>query len=209
MKILLVGGGGREHALAWRLHQEEPAIELFAAPGNPGIAQLATCLPIPATGIDQLAAFASERAVDFTLVGPEAPLAAGIADLFRAKRLPVFGPSQAAAQIETSKAFSKSLMLDASVPTARARTCGTIEEAKRAIGELGAPVVVKASGLAAGKGVIICSSPDEGLVAARSMLEQGVFGDAGRTVLIEEFMDGEELSLFVITDGEGESFCGA
>lgn len=202
MKILLVGGGGREHALAWRLHQEDPSIQLFAAPGNPGIADLATCVPISVTSTDQLASFAAEKAVDFTLVGPEAPLAAGIVDQFRAKRLPIFGPSRAAAEIETSKAFSKSLMLDAGVPTARARTCNSLEDARRAIDELGAPVVVKASGLAAGKGVIVCASPEEGLVAARYMLEQGAFGDAGRTVLIEEFMEGEELSLFAITDGE-------
>src|SRR5579859_8041246 len=123
MNILLVGGGGREHALAWRLHRENPKTQIFAAPGNPGIAQLAKCVPLAATNIEQLGSFAADQAIDFTLVGPEAPLAGGIVDHFRSKQLPIFGPTKAAAQLETSKAFSKSLMLEAGVPTARARTC--------------------------------------------------------------------------------------
>jgi phosphoribosylamine--glycine ligase len=202
VKILLVGGGGREHALAWRLKQENPATEIVAAPGNPGIAALARCVPIAATAVDALVALARTEPVDWTLVGPEAPLAAGIVDAFQAQRLPVFGPTRAAAMLETSKAFSKSLMVDAGVPTARAVTCETLYEVDRAIAEIGAPLVVKASGLAAGKGVIICMTAKEALQAATAMLAENVFGDAGNTVLIEEFMEGEELSMFFVTDGE-------
>ena len=202
MKVLLVGGGGREHALAWRLRQDDPTTEILAAPGNPGIAELATCLQISATDIDALASVARQHAVDWTLVGPEAPLAAGIVDRFRADRMPIFGPTRAAAMLETSKAFTKALMLDAGVPTARAVTCETLYEVERAIAEIGAPLVVKASGLAAGKGVIICQTAKEALHAATSMLSDNIFGDAGNTILIEEFMEGEELSMFFLTDGE-------
>lgn len=202
MKVLVVGGGGREHALAWRLRQDDPRLELYAAPGNPGIAALATCVPIGPTQIDALVAFARQERIDWTLVGPEIPLSLGIADAFREAGLPIFGPSQAAAQIESSKSYSKTLMIDAGVPTARAAVCTTVAEAHRAIDEIGAPVVVKASGLAAGKGVIICATAGEARAAADGMLAGGSFGDAGATVLIEEFMEGEELSLFVLTDGE-------
>jgi phosphoribosylamine--glycine ligase len=202
MRVLLVGAGGREHALAWRLRQEDPRVEIIAAPGNPGIAELATCVPIGATDIDGLLQLARDRAVDWTLVGPEAPLAAGLADAFLAAGLPVFGPTRAAAMLETSKAFSKMLMVEAGVPTGRAITCTDVDSAFRAIAELGAPVVIKASGLAAGKGVIVCQTVDNARSAARGMLEENAFGDAGATILVEEFMEGEELSVFVLTDGE-------
>jgi phosphoribosylamine--glycine ligase len=202
MRILIVGGGGREHALAWRLRQDDPKAEIFAAPGNPGIAEIATCLPINSLDIERLREFAMLRSIDWTLIGPEAPLAAGIGDAFRATQLPVFGPTAAGAALETSKAFSKMLMVEAGVPTARAFTCASLEEAKRAIATLGAPVVIKASGLAAGKGVIVCATAKEANAAATAMLEEGAFGDAGHTVLVEEFMEGEELSLFVLTDGQ-------
>ncbi|MDB4878032.1 MAG: purD [Gemmatimonadetes bacterium] len=202
MKVLLVGGGGREHALAWRLRQDDPTVQIFAAPGNPGIAELATCVPIGVTDVDALLRFAQEQSVDWTLVGPEAALAAGITDVFRAAGLPIFGPTRAAAQLETSKAFSKTLMVDASVPTGRAVTCTDLASAIRAIDALGAPVVIKASGLAAGKGVIVCQTMDEARAAAAAMLEENAFGDAGATILVEEFMEGEELSVFVLTDGE-------
>jgi phosphoribosylamine--glycine ligase len=202
MKVLIVGGGGREHALAWRLRHEDPAIQLYVAPGNPGIAELATCVPIVATDVAALLRFATEQAVDWTLVGPEAPLALGLADAFKAAGLPVFGPTRAAAMLETSKVFSKTLMVGAGVPTARAVTCETLQDAQRAIDEIGAPVVIKASGLAAGKGVIVCMTEHEARVAAGSMLEENAFGEAGATILVEEFMEGEELSLFVLTDGE-------
>ncbi|HTI63673.1 MAG TPA: phosphoribosylamine--glycine ligase [Gemmatimonadaceae bacterium] len=202
MRVLVVGGGGREHALAWRLRQENPTAKIYAAPGNPGIAQVAQCVALSSADTDGLLAFARREQVDWTLVGPEAPLAGGIADAFRAAGLPLFGPTRAAAMLETSKAFSKALMLDAGVPTARAITCDEVRSADRAIDEIGAPLVIKASGLAAGKGVIVCDSIAEARSAVRSMLEQHAFGEAGATVLVEEFMQGEELSLFVLTDGE-------
>ncbi|HXT18563.1 MAG TPA: phosphoribosylamine--glycine ligase [Gemmatimonadaceae bacterium] len=201
VKVLIVGGGGREHALAWRL-LHEGRYEILAAPGNPGIAQLGKCVPIGATEVEALVALARDEHVAWTLVGPEAPLAAGIADRFRAEGLAVFGPTQAAAMLETSKAFSKSVMIEAGVPTAHATTCETLHDAERAIAEIGAPLVVKASGLAAGKGVIICATTDEAQRAATAMMSDNIFGDAGNTVLIEEFMEGEELSMFFITDGE-------
>jgi phosphoribosylamine---glycine ligase len=202
MKVLVVGSGGREHALAWRLRQDDPAVEIFAAPGNPGIAELGRCIPVAATDVGALAALARETAVDWTLVGPEAALDAGIADVFRSGNLPIFGPSRAAAKLESSKAFAKSIMESAGVPTARALRASSLDEAACAIDELGAPVVIKASGLAAGKGVIVCDTANAARDAARSMLEDHVFGDAGEMILVEEFMEGEELSLFVLTDGE-------
>src|SRR5262245_6910485 len=202
MKVLLVGAGGREHALAWRLRRDVPNIEIVAAPGNPGIAELAKCVPVGGTDVNSLLQLARSESVDWTLVGPEAPLAAGLADAFQANRLPIFGPTRAAAMLETSKAFSKTLMVEAGVPTARATTCSTIGAARRAIDEFGAPVVVKASGLAAGKGVIVCQTVAEAYSVAAAMLEENAFGDAGATVLVEELMEGEELSLFVLTDGE-------
>lgn len=206
LKVLIVGGGGREHALAWRLHRDNPAVELIAAPGNPGIAALAECVAVAATDVDGLLGLARDRGVGLTVVGPEAPLAAGIVDRFRAAGLAVFGPTQAAARIETSKAFSKDLMRRAGVPTARATVCGNVREAHSAIDSLtnglpDAPVVMKASGLAAGKGVVVCESADQARAVAADMLEHDAFGDAGHTVLVEEFMSGEELSLFVVTDG--------
>ena len=202
LKVLIVGGGGREHALAWRLKRDNPDVEIIAAPGNPGIATIARCVAVPPSDIDALTTLARQEAVDWTLVGPEAPLAAGLVDWFRLNRLAVFGPTRAGALLETSKAFSKALMLEAGVPTARAATCRTLADAERAITEIGAPVVVKASGLAAGKGVIMCSTAQEAVDAATAMLNQNMFGDAGNTILVEELMEGEELSMFFVTDGE-------
>ncbi len=201
MKVLVVGSGGREHALVWRLRREDPSIEVIAAPGNPGIAEVAECVPIGAD-IDALVQYARQNGITWTLVGPEAPLAAGLVDAFRADGLPIFGPTRAAAMLETSKAFSKTLMAEAGVPTARAITCNDLADAYGAISEIGAPVVVKASGLAAGKGVIICETIDEAQSAAAAMLKDGAFGAAGDTILVEEFMEGEELSVFAMTDGE-------
>jgi len=201
MKLLLVGGGGREHALAWRIRHELPDATLLAAPGNPGIAALATCLPVGAADVDALVLLANTEQVDAVIVGPEAPLAAGLADALIAHGIPVFGPTAAAAQLETSKAFAKALMHDAGVPTARASMHTTVRGARAAAREFGAPVVIKASGLAAGKGVVVALTLDEADAAIASMLEDDVFGDAGAEVLVEEFMTGEELSLFVLTDG--------
>jgi phosphoribosylamine---glycine ligase len=201
MRVLLIGGGGREHALAWKLKQEEPGLELIVAPGNPGIAEIGECVPIRATDLDGLERLARDRQVDLTVVGPEAPLEAGIVDRFRAAGLPIFGPTQAAAGIETSKAFAKKLMLEDGIPTARAEMHTTVAGAKSAARRYGAPVVVKASGLAAGKGVIVCKTLGDADTAIDDMLEGNRFGAAGAEVLVEEFMEGEEVSLFAITNG--------
>ena len=202
MKVLIVGNGGREHALAWKLAQDDPALELLAAPGNPGIAALARCVPVRATDVEALVALAAAERVDLTVVGPEAPLAAGIVDRFRAAGLAIFGPTRAAAEIETSKVFAKALMRHAGVPTALAYSHRDPDAAKRAARALGAPVVVKASGLAAGKGVVVCDTLEEADAAIDAMLRGRAFGAAGDEVLVEEFMTGEELSLFAVTDGE-------
>jgi phosphoribosylamine---glycine ligase len=194
MKILIVGGGGREHALAWRLCRDDPSVEIVAAPGNPGIAALGRCVAISATDVSMLAALARAEAPAFTLVGPEAPLAAGIVDRFRAERLPIFGPTQAAAEIESSKAFAKQLLTDIGVPTARAISHTDAVAAKRSAREFGAPVVIKASGLAAGKGVVVAETLAEADEAIDTMLARGV-------ILVEEFMTGEEVSVFGVTNG--------
>ena len=201
MKLLLVGGGGREHALAWKLRRDDPSLEIIAAPGNPGIATLARCVPVATTDIIALLDLAKAEAVDIVVVGPEAPLAAGLVDVFRAAGVPIFGPTRRAAEIETSKRFSKELMLRAGVPTARAEHFSDPAAAKAAVRRFGIPVVIKASGLAAGKGVIVAGSIIEADNAIDMMLRDGAFGAAGEILLVEEFMEGEELSLFAITDG--------
>jgi len=152
---MLVGGGAREHALAWKLTHDDPSLELLAAPGNPGIAELGRCIPVNATNVAALVDLAGDERPDLTIIGPEAPLAAGVADALREQHVSVFGPSAAAARIESSKAFAKQVMLDAGVPTARAERHVRPDDAKRAARSLGAPLVIKASGLAAGKGVVI------------------------------------------------------
>jgi phosphoribosylamine--glycine ligase len=202
MKLLLVGGGGREHALAWKLRRDDPNLEMIAAPGNPGISSLARCLPIGPDKLADLAHLAEEEAVDLTIVGPEIPLEAGIVNLFHTRGLPIFGPTREAARIETSKRFAKELMVRAGIPTARSVQHSDAGEAKAALSDFGSPVVIKASGLAAGKGVIVAQSAVEAERAIDAMLSDRVFGAAGREILIEEFMDGEEISLFAITDGQ-------
>ncbi len=201
MKVLLVGGGGREHALAWKLHSDDPTVELIAAPGNPGISELARCEPVAATDISGLLALAERERPGLTIVGPEGPLAAGIADRFQERGYPVFGPTAAAARIESSKSFAKQMMREAGVPTARAVATSDVKAAKRAAHEFGAPVVIKASGLAAGKGVVVAQTIAEAEAAIDRLLDTRSLGDAGSEILVEEFMDGEELSLFVLTDG--------
>ena len=201
MKILLVGSGGREHALAWKLVRESPDVELLAAPGNPGISELARCVPVAASDVERLVALAEHERPDFTLVGPEGPLALGIADRFAERGLALFGPTRRAAEIETSKAFAKRLMIEAGVPTADAHRHTDPADAKRSAREFGAPVVVKASGLAAGKGVIVCQTLAEADRAIDFMLRDEGFGAAGAEILVEEFMEGEELSVFAVTDG--------
>jgi phosphoribosylamine--glycine ligase len=202
MKILIVGGGGREHALAWKLRRDDPSAEILAAPGNPGIAAIARCVPIGIGKLEELATLAENERVDLTVVGPEGPLESGIVNLFRSRGLPIFGPTREAARIETSKRFAKELMSRAAVPTARATAHRDASEAKRSLAAFATPVVIKASGLAAGKGVIVAQSVEEAEQTIDAMLEDLIFGEAGGEILIEEFMEGEELSQFVITDGE-------
>jgi len=202
VKILIVGGGGREHALAWKLRRDDPDSELFAAPGNPGIATIARCVPISPDKLEELATFAENERIDLTVVGPEGPLEAGIVNLFQSRGLPIFGPTREAARIETSKRFAKELMTRAGVPTARATYHSDQGEAKLSLADFEAPVVIKASGLAAGKGVVVAQSIAEAEDAIDAMIGDRVFGEAGGEILIEEFMEGEELSLFVVTDGE-------
>jgi len=201
MKVLIVGGGGREHALAWKLSRDDPTLELIAAPGNPGIASVARCFPVAVDKHKELAHLAEDEFVDLTLVGPELPLEGGIVNLFQSRGLPIFGPTREAARIETSKRFAKDLMVRAGIPTARASQHSDARAAKAALAEFSSPVVVKASGLAAGKGVVVAQSTAQAERAIDALLSDRVFGNAGREILIEEYMDGEELSLFVITDG--------
>lgn len=201
MKVLIVGGGGREHALAWKLKSDHPSVQLIAAPGNPGMSEVATCEAVATSDLDGLVALAERESVSLVVIGPEAPLAAGLSDRLMERGISVFGPTSAAAEVETSKRFAKQLMTEAGVPTARAEVFTDVDEARRAVRRFGAPVVVKASGLAAGKGVIVCHTIDEADAAIARILSDRVFGDAGSEILLEEFMEGEELSLFAITDG--------
>ena len=201
MRVLIIGAGGREHALAWRFRQDDPSVHVICCPGNPGIAEVAECIAIGTVDLPALERLARERRVDLVVVGPEAPLALGIVDRFRAAGIPIFGPTRAAAEIETSKSFAKHLMLDAGIPTGRAQMHARSDDARASVRAFGAPVVIKASGLAAGKGVIVCGSIEEADRAIDDMLEGDLFGDAGHEVLVEEFMTGEEISVFAITDG--------
>ena len=201
MRVLLVGGGGREHALAWKLAQSPRLGRLVAAPGNPGVARHAECVAVRDDEIDDLVALATRESADLVVVGPELPLSLGLADRLRAAGLAVFGPSQAAARLESSKVFSKDLMARYGIPTARFKIFQDAAAARRFCREWGAPLVVKADGLAAGKGAIVCRTLDEADGALRLCLEEGAFGSAGRTVVVEEFMEGEEASFFVVTDG--------
>jgi phosphoribosylamine--glycine ligase len=199
MKILVVGSGAREHALAWRLARDGHAV--LAAPGNPGIARVAALRPVAAQDTDALVALARSEAVDLVVVGPEAPLAAGLADALSASGVRVFGPTQAAARIESSKAFAKEIMAEAKIPTASARVVSTVEEAMAAVRALSFPVVLKADGLAAGKGVLVAEDSDEAHAFAASCLESARFGHAGARLVVEEFLAGEEASLFFLSDG--------
>ncbi|MGI9189789.1 MAG: phosphoribosylamine--glycine ligase [Longimicrobiaceae bacterium] len=201
MKILLVGGGAREHALLWKLRRDAPYARFFIAPGNGGTDALATTLPFEATEIQALAGWAEGEAIDLAVVGPEVPLADGIVDHFAQRGLATFGPTSAAAEIESSKAFAKALMAKHGIPTAHFETFSERSAAERYVRATGAPLVVKASGLAAGKGAVVCASTDEALAAVRELMG-GSLGDAGRHVVIEEFMEGEELSVFALSDGE-------
>nr|TFG52977.1 MAG: phosphoribosylamine--glycine ligase [Hyphomicrobiales bacterium] len=200
MRLLLVGSGGREHALAWALSASPLITKLFCAPGNAGIAEVAQCVPIAATALEELLAFAKENRIDFAVIGPEAPLVAGIADLFEAAGIKTFGPSREASQIEGSKAFVKNLCAENGIPTAAYKNCSDSASAKSFAATLSLPIVVKADGLAQGKGVIIAETRETADEAIEAMF--GVaFGSAGNEVVIEEFLEGEELSFFALTDG--------
>jgi phosphoribosylamine--glycine ligase len=202
MKILVIGGGGREHALVWKIAQSPLVTQIYCAPGNPGTAQLAVNLPIKVEEIDKLLGFAKAEGIDLAVVGPELPLSLGIVDLFREYGVTIFGPSRAAARIEASKAFSKDLMKKYDIPTAAYGVFTEIPAAEAFIRQTGAPIVVKADGLAAGKGVIIAQTEAEAVAAVREMLSGNAFGDAGSRVVIEEFLTGEEASFLAITDGK-------
>ena len=204
MRILLIGGGGREHALAWKLVQSPKVEKLFAAPGNPGMAllQKCECINLNVDDLEGVADYAEEQSIDLTVVGPEAPLVAGLADVFKRRGLPVFGPSKDAAQLEGSKAFSKELMAKYNIPTAFFKICEDIETAKAYVEEKGAPIVVKADGLAAGKGVVVAMTKQEALDAIDEMMGDHKFGAAGARLVLEEYMEGEEASLLAFTDGK-------
>ena len=202
MKILVVGGGGREHAMVWKIAQSPRKPQIFCAPGNAGIEGLATCVPIKADDIEGLKAFALKEQIDLTVVGPEAPLALGIADEFRKARLKIFGPTKAAARLESSKSFSKDIMAANRIPTAAARSFERMDQALAYLDEQPVPIVVKADGLAQGKGVVVATTREEAKQAVRDAMEKSLFGQAGHRVLIEEFLDGEELTLMAFTDGK-------
>ena len=203
MNILIIGSGGREHALAWKAAQSSRADTVFVAPGNAGTAREPRVenVAIEATDIDALLAFAADNAVGLTIVGPEVPLVAGIVDRFREAELRCFGPTRAAAQLEGSKSFSKDFLARHGIPTAAYASFSDIDEAAAYIREQGAPIVVKADGLAAGKGVILAQSEDEAIAAVEDMLGGNIFGEAGHRVVIEEFLQGEEASFIAMVDG--------
>ncbi|MDH5757614.1 MAG: phosphoribosylamine--glycine ligase, partial [Nitrospinota bacterium] len=202
MNILVIGSGGREHALVWKIKQSPKAGKVFCAPGNAGTAKLAQNVPIPADDIEELAKFARENLVALTVVGPEAPLCDGIVDLFREQGLTVFGPSKAAARLEGSKDFMKSVVTSAGAPTAAYETHTARDEAVEALDRFPNGVVVKADGLAAGKGVVVCDTKGEAVEAIDRMMGQMEFGAAGATVVLEEKLVGEEASVLVFCDGE-------
>lgn len=202
MRVLIVGNGGREHALLWRLRQDAPDAEFFVTQPNGGMAGAAEPLEIAPTDTEALAGWAASRQIDLAVIGPEAPLANGLVDRFTKHGVPAFGPTKNAARIESSKAYAKDLMDRAGVPTARYGIFDDIDPAKAFARELGAPLVVKVSGLAAGKGALICESMDDADTALERVLVQRSFGEAGREVVVEEFMQGEELSIFALADGE-------
>ncbi|HVN49149.1 MAG TPA: phosphoribosylamine--glycine ligase [Bacteroidota bacterium] len=204
MKILVLGGGGREHALIWKLHQSPTVKKIYCAPGNPGIEQFAVSVPLKANDVKGLLKFAKEERIDLTVVGPEQPLVEGVVDAFEEHGLKIFGPSKAAAQLEGSKVFSKNFMQRHQIPTAKYRSFSKNElpEARTYIQRHPLPLVIKADGLAAGKGVLICNSLPEAQQALDELMQKNIFGAAGDQIVVEEFLEGEEASVFVLTDGE-------
>jgi phosphoribosylamine--glycine ligase len=202
MKVLVIGGGGREHALVWKIAQSSKVKKVLCAPGNAGISDLAECVPIPAGDLKGLLDFARRRKIDLTVVGPEGPLSEGIVDLFEREGLRIFGASRRAAEIESSKSFAKALLTQYRIPTAKGQSFRSVTQAERYLRKLGLPVVVKADGLAAGKGVIVCTTEAQALAALKRIMIKREFGDAGNQVVIEECLRGEEASFLAFTDGE-------
>jgi phosphoribosylamine--glycine ligase len=201
MKVLVIGGGGREHALCWKIAQSPLVDQVICAPGNPGIAQCATCVDLSVDDLKGLERFAADQSIDLTVVGPEAPLAAGITDLFQAAGLRVFGPSKEAAALEASKAFAKEVMAEANIPTAEYARFEDADAALAYVRDRGAPIVIKADGLAAGKGVVVARDLAVAEDAIRHMMTDKVFGDAGNAVIVEECLEGEEASILAFCDG--------
>ncbi len=201
MRVLVIGSGAREHALVWKLAQSPRVTRLYASPGNPGMASSAECVPLNVTQLAQLADFAERAQIDLTIVGPEVPLVAGIADLFRQRGLPIFGPDAAGAALEGSKAFAKELMTAAGIPTAQHRTFVNYNEASTYLEEHGAPVVIKADGNAAGKGAVVALDMDTARATLREMMVERIFGAAGETVVIEDYLQGDEIGSTAICNG--------
>ena len=202
MKVLVIGSGGREHALVWKLNQSPRVEQVFCAPGNGGIAAHAECVPADVRSVDALLGIAQKLRPNLTVVGPEVPLAAGVVDEFKRQGFSIFGPTAAAARLESSKAFAKDFMNRHHIPTARYAVCESASQIKDALSHFHAPVVVKADGLAAGKGVVIAATHEEAERVAREMLGGRMLGEAGGRVVFEEFLEGEEVSLLVLSDGE-------
>ena len=202
MKVLVIGSGAREHAICWKLTQSDKVKSIFAAPGNGGMAKIATVVDIKADDIEGLLKFAKRESIDLTIVGPEAPLAAGIVDLFNNNGLKIFGPSQKASMLEGSKIFAKEMMRRWGIPTAEFESFGDYKKAMEYINTLSMPVVIKADGLAAGKGVVICDTRDEALKCLKRFMVDKILGSSGRKVVVEECLVGEEASIIVVSDGE-------
>ena len=201
MKVLLIGSGGREHALAWKLRQSPRVSELYCAPGNGGISNEADCVPVDQKSLESLVGLAGKLNPDLTVVGPEVPLQIGIVDEFTRRGWKIFGPTRAAAQLETSKSFAKEFMQRHRIPTSHYAICDSLDEVRQALGRFSTPVVVKADGLAAGKGVVICKTKDEAAATAADMLSGKMLGEAGSRIVIEECLQGDELSFLVLSDG--------
>ncbi|RJO63827.1 MAG: phosphoribosylamine--glycine ligase [Candidatus Omnitrophota bacterium] len=202
MKVLVIGSGGREHALVWKIAQSRQVKRIFCAPGNGGISDLAECVNIKPEEVSELLRFAKQEKIDLTVVGPEVPLVAGIVDIFRAHQLKIFGPEKNAAQLEASKVFAKKLMKKYAVPTAAFRSFEKVAPAKEYMREQSVPIVIKADGLAQGKGVVVANSIEEAEQAIVAIMEDRIFGDAGKKIIIEECLKGQEASILVFTDGK-------
>ena len=202
MKVLVIGSGGREHALVWKLRQSPRVTQVYCAPGNGGIAADAECLPVEMKSVDSMVALARQVRPDLTIVGPELPLTLGVVEALTQNGFPTFGPSQAAAQLESSKSFAKEFLQRHRIPTAHYAICKSVDEVRHGLSHFHVPVVVKADGLAAGKGVVIAKTKEEALAVASDMLSGKMLGEAGALVVLEECLQGEELSFLVFSDGE-------